>query len=116
MKPLHELDALCAEKVAGIKAPEYVVKCNGITISSGPDTPRYTTDPAAVLGLLEKCRWSANGGLYTGEPKHSELYEVEIHRCPGRPHFTYHGRGEAPTFALAATLALLKAHGCEVGE
>ena len=35
---------------------------------------------------------------------------------PLRPHFTYHGRGEAPTFALAATLALLKAHGCEVGE
>ena len=63
--------------------------------------PKYTTDPAAVLGLLEKYDWIAGNHLLDGD------YFCEINYPESRIIV------RAPTFALAATLALLKAHGVE---
>ena len=120
MKPLHELDALCAEKVAGWtyirlrtpKSTRYVGCPKGIC--NLLPVPRYTTDPAAVLGLLEK---EAAPGIVSIEMEAAipQLWRVSLsYRGQGAETDTFDA--EAPTFALAATLALLKAHGCEVGE
>ena len=119
MKPLHELDALCAEKVAGwrdVMPAGYVDPESGTTYYTPTggtfhnpfrrQIPSYTTDPAAVLGLLEKCEhgWSLDYN------RDMNQYTVTVSNEDG------HYEGTAPTFALAGTLALLKAHGCEVGE
>ena len=112
MKPLHELDALCAEKVVGWTHVHMSCAESGssrmIRWGKHPDVytpiafrpvPSYTTDPAAVLGLLEKYDWIAGNHLLDGD------YFCEINYPESRI------IERAPTFALAATLALLKAHG-----
>ena len=114
MKPQHELDALCAEKVAGwrdVMPAGYVDPESGTTYYTPTggtfhnpfrrQIPSYTTDPAAVLGLLEKYDWIAGNHLLDGD------YFCEINYPESRI------IERAPTFALAATLALLKAHGVE---
>ena len=115
MKPLHELDALCAEKVAGYNTvqpnPLYPDRLAGFECPGSRDMvgiPPYTTDPAAVLGLLEK-EWywvSDNGGLIPGKAGHE--YYIRVGRI-GHPE----GRAKDPSFCVDATLALLKAHGVE---
>ena len=117
MKPLHELDALCAEKVAGWKWRKNLGTAAGYqsvspmseagqTLYGSPhecfaDAPSYTTDSAAVLGLLEKYDWIAGNHLLDGD------YFCDINYPESRIIV------RAPTFALAATLALLNAHGVE---
>ena len=119
MKPLHELDALCAEKVAGWTPqihPLMTMMDGSRVMMTKP--PSYTTDPAAVLGLLDawlrKTQHAHPKGSiewYGGRHKYSDEAYVELAGMIGG-NIRYY----APTFALAATLALLKAHGCEVGE
>ena len=136
-----ELNALCAEKVAGWKW--YVlIDDEGKPCSCGlrADTPQlkkevergwfkpgkcakidhiysmpsYCTDPAAVIALLEK---EAVPGIVSIEMEAAipQLWRVSLsYRGQGAETDTFDA--EAPTFALAATLALLKAHGCEVRE
>ena len=114
MKPLHELDALCAERVAGrgdVMPAGYVDPESGTTYYTPTggtfhnpfrrQIPSYTTDPAAVLGLLEKYDWIAGNHLLDGD------YFCEINYPESRV------IERAPTFPLAATLALLRAHGVE---
>ena len=119
MKPLHELDALCAEKVAGWTHVHMSCAESGISRivlwGKHPDVfslvPSYTTDPAAVLGLLEK---EAAPGIVSIEMEAAipQLWRVSLsYRGQGAETDTFDA--EAPTFALAATLALLKAHGVE---
>ena len=120
MKPLHELDALCAEKVAGcvpcdnwkpfmhdsqMRIDDSCGHANCVPRSMWP--PKYSENPAAVLSLLEKYDWVAGNHLLYGDYGD---YFCEINYPESRI------IERAPTFALAATLALLKAHGCEVGE
>ena len=116
MKPLHELDALCAEKVAGWEL-EIIYFKGTKDIHSVRDKktakhiPRYTTDPAAVLGLLEK---EAAPGIVSIEMEAAipQLWRVSLsYRGQGAETDTFDA--EAPTFPLAATLALLRAHGVE---
>lgn len=117
MKPLHELNALCAEKVAGWKHTKRKSMVGGEIFfdewreASGVVSrpPPYTTDPAAVLGLLEKDHYDVD--IHFSQT--SDLWTVRLlQRFTGKDSFC----GQGDTFALAATLALLKAHGCEVGE
>ena len=134
MKPLHELDALCAEKVAGwrdVMPAGYVDPESGTTYYTPTggtfhnpfrrQMPSYTTDPAAVLGLLEKEHCVSCGRCYQKGPNGMVdaalplIWYVDIGETDEDAGKTPH-TGMAPTFALAATLALLKAHGCEVGE
>lgn len=103
-----ELNALCAEKVAGYNTvqpnPLYPDRLAGFECPGSRDMvgiPSYTTDPAAVLGLLEKYDWIAGNHLLDGD------YFCEINYPESRI------IERAPTFALAATLALLKAHGVD---
>ena len=121
MKPLHELDALCAEKVAGwgdVMPAGYVDPESGTTYYTPTggtfhnpfrrQIPSYTTDPAAVLGLLEK-EWywvSDNGAVKWGG---GHIYHIRVGRL------TVKGEGVADHeyFCIAAVLALLRAHGVE---
>ena len=119
MKPLHELDALCAEKVAGwrdVMPAGYVDPESGTTYYTPTggtfhnpfrrQIPSYTTDPAAVLGLLEKDHYDVD--IHFSQT--CDLWTVRLlQRFTGKDSFC----GQGDTFALAATLALLKAHGVE---
>jgi hypothetical protein len=125
MKPLHELDALCAEKVAGwrdVMPAGYVDPESGTTYYTPTggtfhnpfrrQIPSYTTDPAAVLGLLEK---EAAPGIVSIEMEAAipQLWRVSLsYRGQGAETDTFDA--EAPTFAKAGVLALLRARGVEV--
>ena len=115
-----ELNALCAEKVAHFKPyahPLMTFKNGDPVMIDQP--PTYCTDPAAVIELLEK--HSLAGG---GEPEvfrfYSPAHKEDTWTCEV---IWLHHDGQilehkitAPTFAEAGVRALLKAHGCEVGE
>ena len=98
-----ELNALCAEKVAHFKpyAHPFMKFKNGDAVMIQLP-PSYCTDPAAVIELLEKeTNWLASS--------YTTLTGGRIHWA--KVGNSYYGEGD--TFALAATLALLKAHGVE---
>lgn len=70
--------------------------------------PRYTTDANAVLPWLEKFVWDSTYGE-SGQA----TYRIRIfRRLDAEPHDF--GEAEAPTFARAAVLALLRSRGVEV--
>ena len=133
MKPLHELDALCAEKVAGcvpcdnwkpymhdsqMRIDDSCGHANCVPRSMWP--PKYSENPAAVLGLLEKEHCVSCGRCYQKGPNGMVcdalplIWYVDIGETDEDAGKTPH-TGMAPTFARAATLALLKAHGVETG-
>ena len=112
-----ELNALCAEKVAGYTD---IVQLGANPLSlSGTGRhgyrsfiPSYCADPAAVIALLEKEKGYT--ARYLAKEKTYIVY-ITVKRCDDDGEFkdVY---GQAPTFAEAGVRALLKAHGCEVGE
>ena len=130
MKPLHELDALCAEKVAGcvpcdnwkplmhdsqMHIDDSCGHANCIPRSMWP--PKYSENPAAVLALLEKEGYRCTGNRCGGTAA-TIVQVTNAHPEKGGPKY-FEGRADDSmisadnTFALAATLALLKAHGVE---
>ena len=123
MKPLHELDALCAEHVAGcvpcdnwklfmhdnhngqmLLIDDSCGHTNCVPRSMWP--PKYSENPAAVIALLEKHFTQINRYTDTSWDD-GPCWHVTVHVG------NLSGSVRAPTFALAATLALLKAHGAE---
>ena len=70
-------------------------------------------DPAAVIALLEKGLWEARN--LEGKNIVCIFKEVKPDRGASRT-WTCYAQASAPTFAEAGVRALLKAHGCEVGE
>ena len=122
MKPLAELDALCAEKVAGFTDIVQLGANPRNLAGTGRDgcrvyIPSYCTDPAAVLGLLEKEGYRCTGNRCGGTAA-TIVQVTNAHPEKGGPKY-FEGRADDSmisadnTFALAATLALLKAHGVE---
>lgn len=98
---LKQLDALVAEKVAGLRKGverdgEWYLE-NGLGIR----LPPYSTSADAVLPLLDKVMWMAE------------------RTPPAWCHVAFYGytpavHAEAPTFPLAACLALLRSRGIKV--
>jgi hypothetical protein len=122
------LNRLCAEHVAGWKWRKNLGTAGGYqavspmseagqTLYGAPhecfaDAPDYVNDPAAVLALLEK--WDR---VEMVRPRPGMAWVVAIGQCKdGKKGIDALHVGEAPTFAEAGVRALLKAHGCEVGE
>ena len=121
-----ELNALCAEKVGGWKIGEQAPDHSSVYWKDGQwvypcDLPQYCTDPAAVIELLEKEHYVTCGRCYQKGHNGFVLHLLplvwyvdlgETDEDAGKEPFT----GIAPTFEEAGVRALLKAHGCEVGE
>lgn len=104
------LNRLCAEHVAGWKKFPAVEGLREILFgpNNEEDIPDYVNDPAAVLALLEQSFGSANWTVVKGVVQWSVQAHSDEHAKSGF--------ATAPTFAEAGVRALLKAHGCEVGE
>ena len=105
-----ELNALCAEKVAHFKpyAHPFMKFKNGDAVMIQLP-PSYCTDPAPVIALLEKDHYDVEIHFSQG----CDMWSVRLlQRFTGKDSFS----GKAESFAEAGVRALLKAHGCEVGE
>ena len=126
-----QLEAMCAQHVAGwtdvqpsgyrdplTRSMWYVVSgiAPGENMRLAP--PRYCSDPAAVIGLLDTWQRVAKskhrlGHIYwqggTYDEQNSRDYWVELCGMVGGTVMA-----QAPTFAKAGVLALLRARGVEV--
>jgi hypothetical protein len=102
-----QLEAMCAQHVAGWRDCHTTA---GVACGLHPDDkrgehmpcPRYCSDPAAVIELLEK------EGVYIDTQYDHRKWSV----CIWLPDTLC--RGTAPTLAKAGVLALLRARGVEV--
>ena len=117
-----QLEAMCAQHVAGwtdvqpsgyrdpLTRTVYYTE-TGCTAHNPRrrQFPHYCSDPAAVIELLEKDHYDVEIHFSQG----CDMWSVRLlQRFTGKDSFS----GKAESFAEAGVRALLKAHGCEVGE
>jgi hypothetical protein len=109
----HKSWLLPIETSAGIPLASELFKCR----DTG-SCPRYATSADAVLPLMEKECALYRLELaehYPAEPQHGIPQQWNVTIIKTEPHgFSHNIYANAPTFALAACIALLRANGVEV--